>query len=653
MTQSERNRRILRIVVGFGMLCALLSPLQVFGQTATPSPQASGKVAHLSMRVISDATAKNIAGVIVGQDANGQAITNLDPKSLQATLDGRSVELSLVQGRPSIAFAAGFYLDSAATPQVRDALANALAENVKGIDLNRDSFTIVSTSDPKPWDQAVFTNSPDEFTKSLNQVIQADPNDDMASLEQVSGALRALAAQQKDTKVLLLYTNRPLVNGTSVNFSLGTVRTFAVESGVQINIVALPGAGGQGPAEALAEATPGGRVEYVFNATNRTDISKRVGPLLAPAFGARRFELPSPNEGSHTLSVAAPGVLPVAATFVTAGRSVPIVSLETANGTLKSGGEIKEPTWVQARPAENLPIDGVEWSIDGKVTQVTTEPYAILLDPEALGDGQHDLTARITSQGRAGPFFGATIYVPADILRTLRNAVRSWGLIAALLAANVLVLYLFIRFGRLSGGGAGTTTEFPPMLRLTRSPDSHTYLSPDTITFPAKGKLRIGYHPPYMDDTVNHREFSKLPFQDIRGDDEAVRDLSRYVACIWRDPKTNDCYIQLGWPGGKADRSTPGEPIVPKPQSQVTHFGKVQDATTKPVVLAHMDEVRLASGIVFTFSQVGLRDKATPESKKLSPFEARASDGRAKFIPVSDARRRQAANNQESMAEEG
>ena len=149
-----------------------------------------------------------------------------------------------------------------------------------------------------------------------------------------------------------------------------------------------------------------------------------------------------------------------------------------------------------------------------------------------------------------------------------------------------------------------------------------------------------------MDDTVNHREFAKLPFQDIRGDDEAVRDLSRYVACIWRDPKTNDCYIQLGWPG-------PGEGIAPKAQSQVTHFGKIQDATTKPFMLAHMDEVRLASGVVFTFSQVGLRDKATPESKKLSPFEARASDGRSKVVHVSDAHRRQAANNQESMAEEG
>ena len=42
-----------------------------------------------------------------------------------------------------------------------------------------------------------------------------------------------------------------------------------------------------------------------------------------------------------------------------------------------------------------------------------------------------------------------------------------------------------------------------------------------------------------------------------------------------------------------------------------------------PFRLAHHDVLRLASGIEFVFYQVGLRDKPTPESKKLSPLEGR------------------------------
>jgi hypothetical protein len=146
-----------------------------------------------------------------------------------------------------------------------------------------------------------------------------------------------------------------------------------------------------------------------------------------------------------------------------------------------------------------------------------------------------------------------------------------------------------------------------------------------------------------MDNQVGSREFSKLPHQDIRGDEEAVKDLSRHVACIWRDPKTNDCYIQLGWPG-------PGEGIKPKQQSQVFHFGRPQAATTDAFRLAHHDVLRLGTGVEYVFNQVGLRDKATPESKKVGPFEARSTS--PKLSQFTGASRRSAIG-QETMAEEG
>jgi hypothetical protein len=146
-----------------------------------------------------------------------------------------------------------------------------------------------------------------------------------------------------------------------------------------------------------------------------------------------------------------------------------------------------------------------------------------------------------------------------------------------------------------------------------------------------------------MDNTVGNRGFSRLPYQDIRGDEEAVKDLSRHAACIWRDPKTNDCYIQLGWPG-------PGVAITPKPQSQVFHFGRPQDAFSAPFRLAHHDIVRLANGVEFVFNQVGLRDKATPESKKLSPFDLRSTPS-GRVAVVSDTGRRRGAT-EKPLAEE-
>lgn len=634
-----RTRRGARLAAGLGLFLALLTA----APAALAQPATTGKVARVAIRITSDPTAPTVSGVLAALDASGQAIADIAPGDLQATVDGRPVDLSLA-ARPPIALTAAFLLDSSAAPQVRDALANALAAAVQGLDVHRDSVAIVSTSSPQPWDAARFSTSTDDLRTALNQVIQAEPNDSMVSLEQVSGALKSLGGQPRDARVLLLFTNRPLASAATAAATLGTVRTFAVENGIQISVVALSGAGGQGVAESLVEATPGGRVEYVLNATNLTDISHRIDLLLAPALGARRFELPAPtDEGAHVLSVGAPGVaLQATQRFAVTGRPVQVDSLVIGGGVLTSGSEIREPVWVQARPADAVSIDSVEWSVDGRVTQVTNEPWALLLDPEQLGDGRHDLSARIISQGRAGPLLTSAVYVPADFLRTVRGVVRAWGLIAVLLVANAVVAVLLLRPGpipRLGFAPLGGMTEFPPSLRLNQL--GGRYVAPEVLHFPARGKLRVGYHPPYMDNQVGSREFSRLPFQDVRGDEDAVKDLSRHVGCLWREPTTNDCYVQLGWPG-------PGEALAPKPQSQVFHLGRPQDATSTPFRLAHHDVLRLASGVEYVFYQVGLRDKPTPESKKLGSFE-----GRTLSPPtlLTEERRRHSAA-QETTAEE-
>src|SRR5205807_162598 len=224
-----------------------------------------------------------------------------------------------------------------------------------------------------------------------------------------------------------------------------------------------------------------------LNATNQQDIARRIGMLLAPAFGARRFEIPAPDEGNHTLAISAPGATAQAiAPFQVSGRSVQVDSLQTTSGRLQPGDQITQPIWVQVVPADNAAIDSVEFVVDGRVTHVASEPYAILLDPEQLGDGSHQLTARITSQGRSGSFLSTSVLVPMDVFRTARTVVRSWGLIGVLVIAEAVIVTLFVRMAPARRGVLANTTDFPPSLRL--NPLTGTYIAPELIEFPSRGR---------------------------------------------------------------------------------------------------------------------------------------------------------------------
>lgn len=155
--------------------------------------------------------------------------------------------------------------------------------------------------------------------------------------------------------------------------------------------------------------------------------------------------------------------------------------------------------------------------------------------------------------------------------------------------------------------------EPQPVLLLRIHDNAHVV--PEVIEFPRSGKLRIGLHPPLMDRRVGHAEFSRLPFVDIRGDVEAVRELSRQAACIWRD-ESGACLVQFGWPG-------PGEAVRVRAQTRLLRFGRQQDAASQPFRLAHRDVVRLCGAIEYVFLELAeLEDRTTPEQKKIEAFEA-------------------------------
>jgi hypothetical protein len=200
---------------------------------------------------------------------------------------------------------------------------------------------------------------------------------------------------------------------------------------------------------------------------------------------------------------------------------------------------------------------------------------------------------------------------PESIVQlTLGNLLA--GLLVLLIVA--LLVYGFRRTMRPRIASPELDDPALPALHLRlRSDDAHVV--PEVIRFPTAGKLRIGYHPPFMDRHVGKPDFARLEFVDVRGDGAAARDLSRHAACIWRDPG-GECFIQAGWPG-------PGEPIRPRTQTRVLRFGRAQDATSQPFRLVHRDVLRLSATVEYVFLEVEpVHDRPTPEQKKIDAFES-------------------------------
>ena len=114
----------------------------------------------------------------------------------------------------------------------------------------------------------------------------------------------------------------------------------------------------------------------------------------------------------------------------------------------------------------------------------------------------------------------------------------------------------------------GSVSEIVPLRTealVTNESLAGRYVAPEVIEFPTNGgKLRIGYHPPFMDNHVGSREFARLPYQDIRGDEDAVKDLSRHAALHLARPEDQRLLHPVGLAGlGRADRAAPAEPGLP------------------------------------------------------------------------------------------
>ena len=108
---SPGIRRVIRLVAALALLVSTAFPLEAaFGQ----SPPSG--VARVGVRLTSSiVSTQTVAGIIYALDGSGNPITDPSTAPLQAAVDDKPVQLSLLTGRPSIALAAGFLLDSSAT----------------------------------------------------------------------------------------------------------------------------------------------------------------------------------------------------------------------------------------------------------------------------------------------------------------------------------------------------------------------------------------------------------------------------------------------------------------------------------------------------------------------------------------------------------
>src|ERR1700687_1145536 len=102
---SARAQRsgYVRLIGSAALLLSLGVPVHTaWGQAAPASGQAAG-ISRLGVRMLNPTTVGSVGGVLYALDGSGRAITHLNPGVLQATVDGRPTQVSLIGGRPSIA----------------------------------------------------------------------------------------------------------------------------------------------------------------------------------------------------------------------------------------------------------------------------------------------------------------------------------------------------------------------------------------------------------------------------------------------------------------------------------------------------------------------------------------------------------------------
>jgi len=406
-------------------------------------------------------------------------------------------------------------------------------------------------------------------------------------------------------RVLLLFTNRPLARRPRPAATLGTIRSFAVENGIQIGIVALS-ARRAGEPKALSRPLPARRVEYVLTPPNLTDISTSASTCCSPS--GRRSTLRAPGAkpgGRPRLSVGAPGVALQPPEFAVTGR--PVQWIRCHGGGCSRWAARSGTGLGQARPAERCPSTAWSGAWTARHPNHETNRGRLALGPEQLADGRHDL-ARASSHRPRCPFLTST----STSQQTSCAPCVAWsapGVHRGALVANVVVAVLLLRMGRFASG--------LPCLHRSAARRSSRRRYPSTArravrrarnaALPGpRQAARWPYHPPYMDNQVGEvREFTRLPFRTCAGDETPVKDpAATWAACGASRRPT----IATSNSAGRAWRA-----LAPKPQSQIS-LGRPRTRLMHSGSRTH-DFYAWRAECEYVFYQVGLRDNRRPKAR--------------------------------------
>ena len=286
-------------------------PTPAPGATAAPRARAPASTASSSMGTSPPAPGGASSGAVFALDERGQAIPNLDPRPLQATLDERPVPVTWAPQRPRMAILVGFLLSPSASEPVRRALALAVKERLAGLDLRSDgdAVAVAGTSNPLPWSQATFTSSADDLALLIDRTLQAPPPEGSASLREVEGGLRALAGQPgQRIRVLLLVTNQPLGGLTTPTGELEAIRSLAEAQRIQVGVLRPPRRSPMGGSPSSSSSARPGGASPTPRGPPRPPTSAPTSASSWPRPSAcAASPLPAPEGGPHTLTIAVPG----------------------------------------------------------------------------------------------------------------------------------------------------------------------------------------------------------------------------------------------------------------------------------------------------------------------------------------------------------
>ncbi len=383
-------------------VCVALIAIWLAGLALLLPASAAGAADELTIDIASldDSQFPTVSAVVNVLDASGRPLPGLSRDSFRATVAGEAATISDVQtavdSQVSLAVVLVVDVSGSMDGEPLAQARMAAADFVEGL-APQDTAAVLTFGDTVSVAQD-FTNDKAALTDALNR-LQAVGN--TALYEAASRAAFKAAESPSPRTVVILLSDGVDYGGKSTVSRADSilqarfigVPVYTIGLGTEIDRAYLSELAQATAARSLETPTPEGLSQLY------TDI----GNLLRSQYVVT---LTSPN-ADRSQPLALEMSVTVGDTTATAARTLPAVAPpagqlpQVSLQGLTSGQELDSPITLTAEVTAESPLAVVDFLVDGEsVSQASTPPFQLSLDPEAFTPGTH--TIRVEARDEAG-----------------------------------------------------------------------------------------------------------------------------------------------------------------------------------------------------------------------------------------------------------